>query len=101
MHGFVKNTVIKAIQDKSVLHFTYDGHARTAEPHAVGCSTAGNDVVRCFQTAGTSSEGKVPDWKLMLLSDIRNLVVGPETFAATRPGYKQGDKGMSVIYAEI
>ncbi|MDR3404214.1 MAG: hypothetical protein P4L99_17075 [Chthoniobacter sp.] len=97
----MKNTLIKAIQDKSVLNFTYDNHSRTAEPHAVGNSTAGNDVLRCYQTAGTSSEGKVPDWKLMLLSDIRNLTVGPATFLAPRPGYKTGDKGMSVIYAQL
>ena len=97
----MKNTIIKAIHDKSILQFTYDGHSRTAEPHAVGLSTAGNDVLRCFQTAGTSSEGKVPDWKLMLLSDIRNLIVTSDHFSTPRPGYKTGDKGMPTIYAQL
>lgn len=39
-------TIIDAVQNKRVLSFVYDGLARTVEPHAVGRSTAGNDVLR-------------------------------------------------------
>jgi hypothetical protein len=67
----------------------------------VGLSTAGNDVLRCYQVGGTSSEGKVPDWKMMRLSGISGLIAGPEVFQQPRPGYRQGDKGMASIYAEL
>ena len=97
----MKGILITAIPNRSVLTFTYREHPRTVEPHAMGESTAGNDVLRCFQTEGTTHGGEVPGWLLMLLSEIRNLQVTENVFTIARPGYKRGDSQMRIIYEQI
>lgn len=72
-------TLIDAIRNRQVITFSYSGFARTAEPHAVGISTAGNQVLRCFQTHG----GHVTpghEWDMCQLSRISNLVTINATF---------------------
>lgn len=95
-------TIIDAVQHRRILSFNYDGLSRVVEPHAVGRSTAGNDVLRCYQTSGQSHHPPVPDWRLMDVRKIQNLsVLQDEKFISPRPGYKTGDKGMTVIYAQL
>jgi hypothetical protein len=92
--------IINAIHERKVLAFTYDGLARVVEPHTVGVSRAGNDALRCFQTAG----GHVTpghEWDLCVLDKIVGLRETGDAFSGPRPGYKRGDKGMSTIYAEL
>lgn len=96
----MRQKIIDAIMNKRVLSFQYDGHHRVVEPHTVGVSTAGNPVLRCYQTAGTHVRWD-HDWNLCTLDKIINLKETGETFAAPRPGYKKGDRGMSVIHAEL
>jgi hypothetical protein len=94
------DTIIMSISNRQTLSFTYDGLIRTVEPHAVGVSTAGNDVLRCFQTHGAHiTPGH--EWDMCLLSKISNLVLTGQHFHGERPGYKRGDKGMTVIYAQL
>ena len=93
-------TIIDAIHNSEVLLFTYSGLPRTVQPAAVGVSRAGNDVLRCYQTAG----GHVTpghEWDLCEISKISNLRVNGQRFSAEPPGYKRGDKGMTDIYAEL
>ena len=71
------------------------------EPHAYGLSLAENEVIRCYQTAGTSHSGKVPDWKLMRVDRIKFLTVTEEHFVGVRDKYRRGDKGMSTIFCEL
>lgn len=92
-------TLINAIRSGQVLSFTYDGLPRTVEPHTYGRSTAGNDVLRSYQTAGQSKTGRVPEWTLMKVNKIVGLAVSG-VFHGTRPDYTRGDSAMSVIYAE-
>jgi len=94
------NTIIDAINNKSVLSFTYKGIDRVVEPHAVGVSTAGNEVLRCYQIEGGHNK-QGHDWDLCTLSKILNLSLTGDSFSSARPGYAKGDKGMSRIYAEI
>jgi hypothetical protein len=37
----------------------------------------------------------------MKISKIENLTTTDSHFNSPRPGYKKGDKGMTLIYAEI
>lgn len=94
------DTIINAINNKSVLSFTYKGIARVVEPHAVGESTAGNNVLRCFQTKGDHKKQE-HDWNLCTVAKIQNLTLTGASFSKARPDYSKGDKGMSRIYAEI
>lgn len=94
------NTIVNAIRNRQVLTFTYSGLVRVVEPHAVGVSTSGNDVLRCYQTAG----GHVTpghEWDFCILSKIRGLQPTGQKFAGNRPGYKRNDRGMRVIYEQL
>jgi hypothetical protein len=39
------NLFIQAVESKQTVEFEYKGHIRTVEPHAVGVTSKGNDVV--------------------------------------------------------
>lgn len=96
------NIIVSAIRNRHVLTFVYDGIQRTGEPHAIGVSKIGNDVMRCYQTHGEHiSPGQ--EWELFELSKISKLTDTGTSFAGARPGYKKGDKGMlrAYIYAEL
>ena len=93
-------TIINAIHAYKVLSFTYSGIARVVEPHAVGISLAGNDVLRCYQTHGGHIKPS-HEWDLCEISKISNLRETGDVFANAQPGYRKGDKGMTRIYAEL
>ena len=93
--------ICDAIHNRCVLKFTYEGHPRIVEPHAYGLSRTLSEVIRCYQTGGTSRSGKTPDWRLMRVDRIESLIVTEEHFVGERPGYKRGDKGMSTIFCEL
>jgi hypothetical protein len=97
----MRNTISQAIKDRRILIFTYDGYSRTVEPHCHGITTAGNEAIRCYQTAGGSSSGTVPGWHMMTVNKIIGLTVSPSVFAGPRPGYNRGDKGMSTIFEQL
>lgn len=94
------NTLTAAIQARKYISFTYNGLSREAQPAAVGVSRAGNDVLRCYQTAG----GHITpghEWDLCDLSKIRDLKVLEKTFQGEPPNYRRGDKHMARIYSEL
>jgi hypothetical protein len=97
----VNQVICDAIRNRCVLRFTYDGHPRIVEPHAYGLSRTWKEVIRCYQTGGTSRYSKVPAWKLMRVDRIKSLIVTEEHFVDERLGYTKGDKGMSTIFCEL
>lgn len=97
----MRNIIGQAIRNRQVLTFTYDGYPRTVEPHCHGITTAGNEALRCYQTAGGSSSGKVPGWHMMTTDKIIGLTVSPSVFAGPRLEYKKGDRGMSTIFEQL
>jgi hypothetical protein len=90
-----------AIHNRSVLQFSFRGHFREVEPHAYGLNMVLNEVMRCYQTSGTSDSGRVPDWKLMRVDQIKSLTVTAKHFVGVRFGYVKGDKSMSTIFCEL
>ena len=93
-------TIIDAIRNRKYLAFTYSGFSRVVQPAAVGVSRDGNDVLRCYQTAG----GHVKpghEWDFCVFSKISGLRTTEEHFVSDPPGYKKGDKHMTTIYAEL
>lgn len=93
-------TIIDAIRNRQILSFSYDSLPRLVEPHAVGLSTAANQVMRCFQVGGSHRKAG-HDWDLVKLERVVGLKMTGEHFAAPRPGYRRGDSAMSTIYAEL
>lgn len=96
----MKDILIQAINERKYITFEYSGLEREAQPAAIGISSAGKPVLRCYQTAG----GHITpghEWNLCELSKIESLHVLNKTFLSDPPGYKKGDKGMSILFNEL
>jgi len=94
--------ICDAIRNTCVLQFTYADHPRIVEPHAYGLKKRTlKEVLRCYQTGGTSRSGSVPGWTLMEVGKIEFLIVTNEHFEGERDEYRRGDKGMSTIFCEL
>jgi len=96
------NLVIRdAIVNKRVLEFSYNGHHRIVEPHAYGMDHKFKEVLRCFQTGGTTDSGMILCWKLFDADKIETLTATSRHFLNARPGYRKGDRSMSTIFCEL
>lgn len=94
------NTIIDAINQRKTLALTYKLISREVEPHAVGKSSKGELLLRCYQTRGGHVEAG-HEWDLLKVSNIVSLRLTGEGFAGPRPGYKRGDKMLAVILAQL
>lgn len=90
----------KAIEGRKYIAFTYSGIAREAQPVAIGESSTGKDVLRCFQTAGGHVKAG-HEWDLCDVAKISGLSILDKSFFNPPPGYKKGDRHMVRIYAEL
>lgn len=93
--------ICNAIKARAVLTLWYDGGMRTVEPHCHGFSTAGNEVVRVFQSGGFSNSGAPTAWKLLDVGKIRNLQQTTATFPNNRPGYNANDSAMRSVHCHV
>ena len=95
--------IIKAIQERLLLSFDYEGLTRLVQPAAYGTTTDGRPSLRACQIGGASSSGTLPAWRLFKVSRMQNMafsgVGGFSSFAL--PGYRRGDKALRVVFAEI
>ena len=91
----------KAIQNRHLLVFTYDGFSRTVEPHTCGISTKGHRALRAFQIGGGSESGEYVGWKMFHIDEMFSLSELPRLFVGPRPGFKRGDSAFRVITAEL
>ena len=55
--------LVAAILDHRIVHFRYQGHDRTVEPHLLGLHEAGEPMLLAYQTAGGSNSGQIPGWR--------------------------------------
>ncbi len=94
------NTLEAAIRDRKYISFSYGGLPLEAMPATLGVSRAGNEVLRCYQTAGRHVQPG-HEWNLCDLSKIEGLAVLEKRFTNDPPGYRKGDRGMARIYAEL
>ena len=96
-----KQLLVTAITEMKVVVLRYHGYTRTVEPHCIGESTAGNLLLRCWQTSGGSASNEPTGWKLLDVSEIHLASVTEASFSSARPGYRQGDTAMRRIYAQL
>ena len=94
-------TACDALAKGQCLEVRYDGYSRIVEIHAVGCSTAGHDLMRVWQVRGGSVHSEPVGWKLLRLDEIAGSTLTDEPSAAPRQGYQPGDKAMSQIYCQL
>lgn len=95
-------TLKTAIANKQTIAFMYDDRRRVVEVHAVGKSTKDDSlVVRGYQVAGESSR-PLPGWALFTASKMDALELSALPLSqAPREGYRENDKQMSEIIAQI
>lgn len=73
----MNSLLCKAIQEKHVVNFYYDGGYRSAEPHCYGVSKDGNEILRAYQTGGHSESNNAVGWKLFRLDELSDLSTSP------------------------
>ncbi len=93
-------TIIDAINQRKTLALTYKQINREVEPHAVGKSSKGELLLRCFQTRGGHVEPG-HEWDLLKVANISNLAATSQGFTGPRQGYQRGDKALDVILAQL
>lgn len=92
----------EALRRGCVLSLKYNGEFRRVEVHAVGVSKAGNQVMRAYEVddEGASISHTV-GFKLMTLAKAEEVTITTGVSQAPRPGYKEGDKDMIELIAEL
>lgn len=93
--------ICSAIRSRQVIRFYYNGGHRIVEPYCCGVSTAGNDVLRGYQTGGYSESGRPVEWKLFRLSEIRDLTLTNENFPGDRSEYNPNDSAMTSYHCRV
>jgi hypothetical protein len=91
----------EAIEKKAVIEFNYKGTLRIVEPQCHGTSTAGNEVLRGFQTKNYGKPSESPSNKLFEVSKISGLKQTGKTFSKPGPHYNPNDKAMSYVHCHL
>jgi hypothetical protein len=92
----------ESVRERRVIAFSYNGHARTVEPHALGRATDDQPALLAWQTSGGSSTESPPGWRVFLVAEIVDLKATAEVFAGPRPDYRPGrSRGLKSVEAEI
>jgi hypothetical protein len=95
--------ICRAIRDRAVLHFEYEGYPRIVEPYCHGASRQGAELLRAVQIAGDTTSGAASFGfgKLWTVAKMQNLRVGDATFEPDDPGYNPDDQAMARIHCRV
>jgi hypothetical protein len=91
--------LLLAIAERRLVGLVYRGRARIGEPHDYGLRK-GTDQLNFFQTAGTSSSGRL-DWRTLHVSAIEGLLVLDRHFSGTRATPSGAHLGWDELYASV
>ena len=82
VHEALDRTLREAIGTKHLIRFRYKNQERIAEPHDYGVQ---NGTVRlfCYQVGGRSG-GRLPGWRMVNVSEMRDCEILNQTFAGNR-----------------
>jgi|SRR5688572_585524 len=72
-----------AIETKRLIEFAYQDLRRVAEPHDYGALN-GAEHLLVYQIAGESRSMKLPDWRLIRVTEIKQLRVLDKQFPGGR-----------------
>lgn len=75
----VLELIDKAIENKNVITFVYNGYYRTAEPHHYGILNEKKQL-QAYQVKGGSKSGNPTGWKNFELDKIEKLFLSNATF---------------------
>lgn len=90
----------QALAEHRVVLFTYHGHARRVEPHALGHVSEGRLALLGWQVAGGSASEPPTGWRTFVLPEISRLKLTRKPFAP-RAGYDAATSKLKSIVAEV
>ena len=97
----VLRLLCEAIATKTLLAFTYDGHARVVAPYCHGFTRAGDEALRAVQLRGSSRSGHFASGKLWTVSKMRLVRTLEERFVADNPDYDPNDSAIVRVHCRI
>ena len=96
----MNSTIIEAITERKCLELRYHGFLRVVQPYTYGRDKDGDEILRCYQSAGGSVSGERAGWKLLKVRDIFSIHILKDEFIP-RHEYRGGDKSMERTYAQL
>ncbi len=67
----MKTIITKAIKNRNILEFNYQGLYRVVEPHTFGVYRNGNELLVAYQIDGESKSRKSPFWSNFKLKRLK------------------------------
>lgn len=92
----------RAIADRHLLSFYYDGLPRAVIPAAHGLHRfTGVPSLRCYQVGGRSNSGSVPNWRMFSTYKIASCKILDDAFDTVPPEYKLNDAHLAHIHCQL
>jgi hypothetical protein len=96
------NDLEHAINNRLPVRFVYDGQPRVVQPAALGHHVVtGALSLRGYQTGGRSNSRPPPFWTVFSLDRIDELEVVDGPFVEDPPGYRNGDRTIVPVIAQL
>jgi hypothetical protein len=96
----MEDTLKKAIRERHIISFEYEGRSRIVCPTKIGTLHNNNYAIEGYQIGGYSKTGRPPQWRLYTVNGIRNIKVG-NGFNSVGREYKRTDKRFDSIEERI
>ncbi len=93
--------ICRAIRERHLLTFDYNGQQRVVAPYCYGISTKDAELLRAIQVRGASSAGGFGVGKLWTVEKMADLRVAAETFTPDDPNYNPNDSAMKRVICRI
>lgn len=93
-----KDLICKAIKERIVIQFSYDGHTRIVEPFLLGyLSDTDNFVLSAYRVGGYSRTRSSPPWRTFIVAEMSSITLTDMVAQSNRRGYNRRDSRMSRI----
>ncbi len=97
----MRDLICTAIAKRRLLTFRYQGFERVVEPHLLGETRAGHDVLLAWFLRGYSESEGGAGWRSYRLSEMGSICLLDETFDRSRPGYNLNEESMLQIHCKL
>ena len=94
-------TIAKAIVNRELISFTYNGYPRLVEPHTYGLSSTGKESLLAYQVKGGHASGHNEPWHLFNIAKMAGVVSTGRLFTGPRDSYKRTWPPMRAIYIQL
>lgn len=94
--------ICRAIAQRRLVEFTYDGHSRRVEPFCYGTSIRGNYVLRAYQTWTDAPNVTAEGWRLFAEEKMASAIVTDDAFDETRrTDYRRDDRQFAHVVCAV